>query len=424
MTSSGAPAERPRIGRWGALAGSGVLTARLVIVAITLVGTALAVVLVFVGVGSYVVPTLLRWHRAQLLGVARTHTKLTGIELPIPVFPDPTKPAGWRAHLRWTWTMLASSGTWTLLRWALFDGLVGAVIAVAPLGLIVWGLEGVVVFPGLYLLFDVVPSEWYTFIHATGAASLPYMGAMGVFLILLGIFTGPWWVRLHGQWARWLLGGKSTALSARVEQLTTSRDEARRDAASELQRIEREVHDGTQSQLVAIGLKLGTAEMMMDTEPERARELIGQAKQDSSSALTELRGLMRGIRPPVLADRGLAAALEALAIDAGTTVTSHSELSLTYDSDLETVVYFASRELVANAIKHAKASEISLVAQDSAGVLRIAVTDNGPGGATVVPGHGLDGIRRRLSVYDGALTITSPPAGGPTTITIEVPCES
>jgi len=168
-------------------------------------------------------------------------------------------------------------------------------------------------------------------------------------------------------------------------------------------------------------MKLGTAEALLDEEPQRARDLIGQAREDSSIALAELRDLMRGIRPPVLADRGLGPALEALALDAATTVTTHVDLRVRFDESLESAVYFAARELIANAIKHANASRVTLTADTDGTLLTVTVSDDGRGGASLVPGHGLDGTRRRLSVFDAKLVVNSP-AGGPTMVRIEVPC--
>jgi signal transduction histidine kinase len=393
------------------------------VVAFTLVGTSIAVVFAFLVIGLYALPPLLQLHRIQLRGVARVHERYTGVVLPTPVVQKLATPRKWVPLLRWTGTTAMSRDTWVLLGWALWDSLIGILLAAVPLGLIVWGTEGVLLLPAQYLLLGQPPSEWYTFIHATEAAALPFCVVMGAALILLGLFTAPWWLRVHGRTARRMLGGDRTALTARVDALTASRDEARRDAAAELRRIEREVHDGTQSQLVTIGLKLGTAELMLDTDPDRARALIEQAKHDSSAAVAELRDLMRGIRPPVLADRGLAAALEALSLDAPTAVTCRTAIAREHDADLETMVYFATRELVSNAIKHARASHIAIDARDTADRLVVTVDDDGVGGSIVIPGHGLDGVRRRLSTWDGTLAVTSPP-GGPTSIRIEVPCAS
>jgi signal transduction histidine kinase len=170
-------------------------------------------------------------------------------------------------------------------------------------------------------------------------------------------------------------------------------------------------------------MKLGTAEALLDQEPQRARDLIEQAREDSSTALTELRDLMRGIRPPVLADRGLGPALEALALDATTTISTQVDVQGRLDDSLEAAVYFAARELIANAIKHGRASRVTLAANSDATTLTVTINDDGQGGATLVPGHGLEGTRRRLRVFDGRLIVISP-VGGPTSIRIEVPCGS
>ncbi|MGO2111202.1 MAG: histidine kinase [Pseudoclavibacter sp.] len=414
---------RPRPSRWAALGGSALLTARLVAVVATLCLVILALCLILIVVGVYLLPFSLRSLRALLAGIAAQHTRRTGVELRVPAIVEQPDLRGLLQHIRYAATLLASRQTWVLLRWAALDSIVGIVIAVMPIGLVSWGLEGVIVLPLKYLALGLTPAEWYAFIPVMSTRMLPFAAILGAVLIVVGFFTGPWWLRLHGRWAAWLLGGDSVALRDRVDELTTSRADARHDAESELRRIEREVHDGTQSQLVGIGLKLGTAEMLLDDEPDRARAFIEQAREDSALALAELRDLMRGIRPPILADRGLGAALEALALDATTTVGTHTSLSTRIDPALETVAYFATRELVANAIKHGTASAIGIDARDTNETLAITVTDDGCGGAVVMPGHGLDGIRRRLGVFDGSLAIESP-RGGPTTVRIEVPCAS
>jgi len=329
---------------------------------------------------------------------------------------------GFIGHVLETWKLMTSGEVWRLIRWAFIDIHTGTVLAIFPFGFVGWGVYGVVVLPILYRLLRLTPGDWYAFIPVT-PRNLPFTAILGLGFIVFGFLSGPWWLRVQGQWSALLLGGPAVDLRQRVGELTTSRAEARQDAAAELRRIEQEVHDGTQSQLVAIGMKLGTAEALLDEEPERARDLIGQAREDSSIALAELRDLMRGIRPPVLADRGLGSALEALALDAGTIVTTHVNLPVRFDESLESAVYFAARELIANAIKHAHASRITLSAETVGTLLTVSVSDDGRGGASLVPGHGLDATRRRLSVFDGKLLVNSP-AGGPTTVRIEVPCGS
>lgn len=132
---------------------------------------------------------------------------------------------------------------------------------------------------------------------------------------------------------------------------------------------------------------------------------------------------MRGIRPPILADRGLGPALEALALDAAIAVATRIELPERLDAGLETAAYFAVRELVGNAIKHAGATRVAVTARIVGARLVVGVVDDGRGGAVVVPGHGLEGVRRRLAAFDGTLAIDSP-AGGPTAVRIEAPCAS
>lgn len=422
--TDGLAATRAWPRRAEALVGWAVLTARLVGVAATAVATLVALVLVVVVIGVWLYPAGLRALRAQAGGVAASHAHRTGVELRVPTLSERAA-GGVAGAARHTFALLADAEAWRLLRWAVVDACtsIGPALVFVPLGLVAWGVEGVVVMPALYLAFGITPTEWYAFIPVWSPQLLPAAALLGAAFIVAGVATGPWWLRLHGRWAAALLGSATARLRERVDALTASRAEARGDAAAELRRLEREVHDGTQSQLVAIGLTLGAAEALMATDPERARALIAKARDDSTAALAELRDLMRGIRPPVLADRGLAAALESLAIDASTRITTRIDLPVALDPALETAVYFASRELITNAIKHARAAGVVVEATAGGGVLAVTVADDGCGGAAVLPGRGLDGVRRRLAAFDGTLAIASP-EGGPTTARIEVPCGS
>ena len=408
--------------RWAAQRDSILLTGRLLGVAFTLVGAALAFALVFLGVGVFLFPACVRSLRAQAAGLAAAHAQTTGVVIRVPVLPVDDR-GGFVARSLHTWRLLTSAEFWRLVRWALFDISTGIVLAIVPFGFVGWGFHGVVVLPILYLLLRITPTEWYAFIPVMSPSGLPFAAILGIGFIVFGFMTGSWWLRMQGRWSALLLGGQVVDLRERVDELATSRAEARQDAAAELRRIEQEVHDGTQSQLVAIGMKLGTAEALLDQEPQRARDLIEQAREDSSTALTELRDLMRGIRPPVLADRGLGPALEALALDATTTISTQVDVQGRLDDSLEAAVYFAARELIANAIKHGRASRVTLAANSDATTLTVTINDDGQGGATLVPGHGLEGTRRRLRVFDGRLIVISP-VGGPSSIRIEVPCGS
>ena len=243
----------------------------------------------------------------------------------------------------------------------------------------------------------------------SGPVGIAIAVGIGLVMVVLAPVAIGRYIRAHDR-----LEASAAEASARAE---IERELAARDAAhAERERIAREMHDG-------LGHALGTAEALLEEDPDRARRLIAQARDDSSAALAELRDLMRGIRPPILADRGLGAALEALALDAVTTVTADVDLPDGLDPALESAVYFATRELVTNALKHARASRVALHARLADGRLIVTVADDGSGGAVPVPGRGLDGVGRRLAAFDGTLALVSP-AGGPTTARIEVPCAS
>jgi signal transduction histidine kinase len=210
-------------------------------------------------------------------------------------------------------------------------------------------------------------------------------------------------------------------MAKRVQTLTQTRHDAVDTAAAELRRIERDLHDGAQARLVALGMSLQAAERLFPTSPEAALALVAEAKESSSRALTELRDLVRGIYPPVLADRGLADAIRALALD----TPLHTELDVDLRGAVElpvaSAVYFSVAEVLANAVKHAHARSVRIQLDHTAGMLRVQLTDDGCGGADQAQGTGLAGVERRLAAFDGILAVNSP-LGGPTIIVIEVPC--
>jgi len=416
-------------GRRSAITGSVILALRLLGVGLTLVGTAVAAATTVIGVGFWLFPVLVEAVRAQAVGIANVHERRTGVRLRVPEPPAPelheTNRSGFLAAVRHTWALLSAGDTWRLLRWAVIDCGTGGILALLPPALVVTGAEGLVLV-ALWLVSGgslTLRGYWIGLIRIDGLLSILYAAVIGSALMALGFLIGPWLLRLHGRWAAWLLGSGTAGLRERVDKLETSRAQTRDDAAAELSRIEREVHDATQSRLVAIGLTLGTAEAVMAEDPDKARELIAKARDDSTTALAELRDLMRGIRPPVLADRGLGAALESLALDAAITVTTHIDLPHRLDHALEAAAYFSVREMLTNAIKHGGASNVTIAVRVDKESLVITVADDGQGGATILPGHGLHGTRRRLAAFDGTMAIDSP-AGGPTVVRIEVPCGS
>jgi signal transduction histidine kinase len=244
------------------------------------------------------------------------------------------------------------------------------------------------------------------------------------------------------------LGRRSTELTARIADLTQTRAEVVDSAAAELRRLERDLHDGAQARLVALGINLRAAEKLVHSSPDAAGALIAECRETSAKALEELRGLVRGIYPPVLADRGLADAVQALSLDCVLPVKTVIDLRGRPPVPVESAVYFAVAEILNNAVKHADATyaEVRInheataevyraitesgwslgevfgfAGPDRSGMLRVEITDDGVGGANPGGGTGLLGIERRLQAFDGIIAVHSP-AGGPTIVVIEVPC--
>ena len=249
----------------------------------------------------------------------------------------------------------------------------------------------------------------------------------GSLLLALGLWLAPRVMRhrLDGP-ADLELAARARQLTRRVQMLTQTRYEAVDTAAAELRRIERDLHDGAQARLVALGMSLQAAERLFPTSPEAALALVAEAKESSSLALTELRDLVRGIYPPVLADRGLADAIRALALDAPLPVELDIDLSGQVELPVASAVYFSVAEVLANVVKHAHARSVRIQLSQGpqvggGGLLRAQVTDDGAGGADPAAGTGLAGVERRLATFDGILAVSSPP-GGPTIVVIEVPC--
>ncbi|MGW7490745.1 sensor histidine kinase [Streptomyces sp. NPDC054786] len=253
------------------------------------------------------------------------------------------------------------------------------------------------------------------------ALAMRLIGVLGLAVALVG---APYaWRSVEPVAVRFLRASPAMLLADRVEELTAHRADATVAQAAEIRRIERDLHDGAQARLVALGLSLATAEKLMETDPDRARTLMREARTGAATSLTELRELVHGINPPVLNERGLLDAVRALALDSPLDVAVSADLQLRLDPPVESALYFGTAELLTNVVKHARASRawISLV-RDGTGIV-VDVEDDGRGGAGVRAGGGLAGLRRRLAVFDGTLEITSP-AGGPTRARMAVPCES
>ena len=210
-------------------------------------------------------------------------------------------------------------------------------------------------------------------------------------------------------------------LSERIDVLTSTRAGAVDAQEEKLRRIERDLHDGAQARLVALGMSLGMAEQKFDAaEPAEARELLAEARVGAEQALRELRDLARGIHPPVLADRGLEAAVRSLADLSPMQVNVSVDLAERPTAAVESTAYFVSAEGLANAAKHAAAESVQIRIARRGPVLRMDIIDDGVGGADP-EGGGLRGLRGRVEALDGTLRVVSPP-GGPTILTAELPC--
>ena len=219
----------------------------------------------------------------------------------------------------------------------------------------------------------------------------------------------------------WLAPGPDPELADRLQRLAETRDHAVDAAASELRRIERDLHDGAQARLVALGMNLRAVERLLPASPQAALGLVAEARETSVRALNDLRDLVRGICPPVLADRGLGHAVRALALDTPLPTELDIDLPGRLTAPVESACYFAVAEALANAVKHSGARRVHVLIQHRSGTLRIEVADDGAGGADPARGTGLQGVERRLGTFDGILAVSSPP-GGPTMVVMEVPC--
>ena len=299
-----------------------------------------------------------------------------------------------------------------------------AVTAVA--GTVLFGLSGVLW--GVQWLWHpgsspVGPLSGYTIgfygaVPLDGGITRSFAGLQGVALVAAGCVLAP---RLLTWGADFELAERARALAQRVDGLTRTRSDATEAAVAELRRIERDLHDGAQARMVAVGMSLRVAEQLMPENPEAALALVAEARQTSSRAIDDLRDLVRGIYPPVLADRGLADAVRALALDTLLDVDVAVDLSGEPPMPVAAAVYFAVAEALANAVRHAGACTVQVSVEHVGGMLRASVTDDGHGGADASRGTGLIGVERRLATFDGILAVSSP-AGGPTIVVIEVPC--
>jgi signal transduction histidine kinase len=256
----------------------------------------------------------------------------------------------------------------------------------------------------------------------------------GAWVFILGVVLssyGFWWGALLiavGALELWIAYRLLVApLPQRVRELEQSRSRVVDDSAARLRRIERDLHDGAQAQLVAVAMKLGLAAKKLggmaggpgQADLDRVLELVVAAHRGAKEAIAELRDLARGIHPTVL-DQGLGPALASLAAYSDLPVALVVDLPERPSAAIETIAYFCAAELLANVAKHSGARDATLEAVHEAGLLRLRVSDNGAGGARIEADGGLAGLAERARAVDGRLHVSSPPAG-PTVVTVELP---
>ena len=408
-----------------ALAAALAASAVLIVLAVTAGGTHSGRNLLLGAAGLTALVLLLPRALLAARWLATRTRRLAGAWCGVPI-ADPYRPppaAGGRSRpgradqLRW---LLTDRATWRDLLWLVVNAAGGWVLAALPAGLI-----------GLGLVEFIAPVLYHGAPSPIGAPASPaahpanspaVLILLGVTFIAAGLVTGPRLLRAYGLLARSLLGPTgNAALAERVQQLSQTRAETIDAGAAEMRRIERDLHDGAQARLVAMGMTLDAAGQLIDSDPASARSLVLEARDASARALAELRDLVRGIHPPVLADRGLADAIRALALDSPLRAHLAAELPGRPPLPVESAAYFAVSELLANAVKHAHASQVWIDVRHERGMLRAGVTDDGCGGADPARGTGLRGIERRLAAFDGVAAVSSPP-GGPTVVTMEIPC--
>ncbi len=375
--------------------------------------------LVPIGVGIVTTPYVLTGVRTFANWRRVLAAEWGGVRIPSAYRPLPKDANPWTR----TFGMLRDPATWRDLLWLPVDMTAGFLTALLPAVLLFYPLEGFAIAAGLWRVFadSAGGTYWYGFVPVTGQASALGAGLLALVLLFLAHFYTPRLLQTHFRLTRAVLGSDQGQLAERVRVLTETRRDAVDTSAAELRRIERDLHDGAQARLVAMGMDLGTIEMLLDKDPEQAKQLVTQARKSSADALAELRDLVRGIHPPVLAERGLGDAVRALALRMPITTEVNVELPGRAEAPVESAAYFAVSEVLTNAVKHSGADRIWIDLHHTNDMLRITVTDNGKGGAVIGAGSGLAGVERRLGTFDGVLAVSSP-AGGPTMVTMEIPC--
>ncbi|MEV5598507.1 sensor domain-containing protein [Streptomyces sp. NPDC052496] len=417
------------------------LAGSVLLISLTLVSLALLPV----GVGWLTLPLvvrLTRWYADQRRAWARDWADL---RVPAAYRPLPDRQPGLPGVVQRCQHVLRAPATWRELLWLPVDMTAGFFSALLPAVVILFGVEGFV-FPVLIWNGADLSDQMYGFLSTTDPLQVALMPVLGAAALAASRFN-PRLLSLHFRLAAVFLTPPKAELAARVARLTETRHDAVDASAAELRRIERDLHDGAQARLVAMGMDLGTIEALIERDPAQAKELVARARTSSAEALSELRDLVRGIHPPVLAERGLDDAVRALALRMPLPVEVTGRLAGRLEAPVESAAYFSVSELLTNTAKHADATRAWVDLEYAGGRLRVTVGDDGRGGVVLPPAggtgvpaggtgapargaglpaqagtlSGLRGLERRLGTFDGILAVSSP-AGGPTLVTLEIPC--
>ncbi len=371
--------------------------------------------LVWVGLGVFLLPPTMSAVRRVTNTQRSLASRWSTVDIEVPYLPEQRDMRAWqRCH----W-LLGDRATWRDTLFLLVDPMIGPLLTLLPAAVIVNAVRGVV------MPFDDATwlGSWFMFFPVDGEPMRIVAAVLGVLLVPPALLFAPLLLRAHAMLAKTLLSPtENTRLAHRVQRLTETRNDAVGSQASELRRIERNLHDGAQARIVAMGMTLDAAKRMIEKNPEAAKSLVDEAMSSSAKALRELRDLVRGIQPPVLVDRGIADAIRSMAMESPLRIETAIDLPGRPAPAVETAAYFAVSELLTNAVKHSGAESGEIAVRHERGRLLIFVTDYGSGGADMESGSGLHGVDRRLAALDGFITILSP-LGGPTTVAIEIPCE-
>jgi len=383
---------------------AGLATAVLALVALVVVLAVAALCLV--GVGLLLAPGALRLLRAV---ADRERARVSRTERPLPPGGAPPRTVREAAHALVVRRELA---------WLVVHATFGVMIGLVGLTLPLWVVQDVT-YPLWYRLTDHAPSVVFARVDGLGDALL--VALVGLAFAVAFVVLGPAIARLQSWPGAALLAPLGSDLSRRVAELVTTRAAALDAHGAELRRIERSLHDGSQSRLVAANVLIGAARRAVVRNPAAADELLEKAQTATEQALAELRSVVRSILPPVL-DRGLAEAVTGLAAGSPVECVVEVDLASRCAASLEATAYFAVAEAVTNT-RHSGARLVRVSVRTDAGELRLTVADDGHGGADERTGSGLSGIRRRVAAHDGTFRLDSP-AGGPTTLEVRLPCGS